>query len=73
MTARSTHGFKGLSQSYVESLDTIDGDSIMSANFGPKVSVRRGHKDEIIVNADGVEMGWKAAIKSKLITLKRNG
>ena len=54
-------------------LDTIDGDSIMAASFGPKVSVRRGQRGEIIVNADGVEMGWGAAIKSKLITLKPGG
>lgn len=66
---RTVSGYKSLAENYVMNLDTIAPEQILSASFGPGVSVRKDASGRIIVKTPTVETTWKAAVRAKLIKL----
>lgn len=67
---RTTAGYRKLAQSYMERLDTIDPEAILTAELGPGVRVRQDAQGRIVVTVpDGRSMSWAGAVKTGAIKL----
>ena len=67
---RSTASYNVLAQEYVENLDTIDPEAILSADFGGQGKAHRDANGKIVVtDANGTTYTWKSAVKAGIIKL----
>jgi hypothetical protein len=71
-TNRTTEGIRRLATRHLEALGDSDPASILEADLGPGVSVRRGNNGEPILRLEGVgEVPYRVAIRRGLIRVSR--
>lgn len=69
-TQRSTAGYAALAREYLADLDTIDPDSILSANFSDDITARRDERGNVVITVNGQEHPWKSAVRAGLLSIK---
>lgn len=71
---RTTEGYKALATKYLETLGETDPTSILSAELGPGVSVRKGVDGQPVLRLEGIgEVSYRTAIRSGFIKVSRGG
>jgi len=69
---RTTEGYRKMALRYLAALGDSDPDSILEADFGPGVSVRKGPKGEPLIRIQGgPELPYREAVRQNLIRVSK--
>ncbi|BCB20059.1 hypothetical protein [Bosea sp. ANAM02] len=70
LTHGSVEGYRGLAQMYFETLDTIDPERILTANFGSNITARLSG-GRVLLKVPGMgEMPWRMAVSQGIVRLR---
>jgi hypothetical protein len=70
-TQRSTKGYQKIAQAYMENLDTINPEALLSAQLGDGLRVKKANNGRIVVETSKGDIEYRAAIRAGLITVSR--
>ncbi len=63
-------GYRGLAQMYFETLDTIDPERILTADFGSNITARMSG-GKVLLKVPGMgEMPWRMAVSQGIVRVR---